>query len=28
VFKTVGWASLFLFTLYLLNSYVLFLYSK
>lgn len=28
VFKTVGWASLFLFSLYLLNSYVLYLYGK
>lgn len=28
IFKTVGWASLFLFTLYLLNSYVLYLYSE
>lgn len=27
VFKTVGWASIFLFTVYLFNSYVLYLYS-
>lgn len=27
VFKTVGWASLFLFSLYLLNAYVIFLYA-
>jgi cation:H+ antiporter len=28
VFRTVGWASLFLFCLYLLNSYVLYLYAE
>jgi cation:H+ antiporter len=27
VFKTVGWVSIFLFSVYLLNSYVLYLYS-
>ena len=27
VFKTVGWASIFLFSVYLLNSYVMYLYS-
>jgi len=28
LFRTVGWASLFLFSLYLLNSYILFLYAE
>jgi cation:H+ antiporter len=28
VFQTVGWASLFLLSLYLLNSYVLYLYGE
>jgi cation:H+ antiporter len=28
VFKTVGWTSLFLFSLYLLNTYVIYLYAK
>ncbi|TCV84099.1 sodium:calcium antiporter [Sulfurirhabdus autotrophica] len=28
VFKTVGWASLFLFSLYLLNTYVIYLYAN
>lgn len=28
VFKTVGWASIFLFSIYLMNSYVLYLYSE
>ena len=28
VFKTVGWASLFLFSLYLLNTYVIYLYAE
>ncbi len=28
VFKTVGWASLFLFSVYLINAYVLFLYGE
>jgi cation:H+ antiporter len=28
VLKTVGWASIFLFTIYLLNSYILFIYGE
>ncbi len=28
VLKTVGWASIYLFTIYILNNYLLFLYGK